>query len=227
VLRAPFVAAVTWLRGDFVAVYRVGTLVCLLAGTLLSLPAVSAMLRRGQRPVIVLVVLSAIVLGPATFGAVMWGHPEELLGAGLAVAAVVAAIHRRGVVAGVLLGLAVATKQWGLFAVLPTLMLARGQRRQVASAAVIVAGVFVLGYVPLAAPCGSSLLRRARLAKTFVTRRRAPPTERLPRSAPLTARPLARQLRASNPLFRSDSVGFGRNKTAAKRRFRLAPLSVF
>ena len=54
-----------------------------------------------------------------------------------------AAAHRRALAAGVLLGLALATKQWGLFAVLPVLMLARGQRRQVAFVGAIVAGVFL------------------------------------------------------------------------------------
>jgi hypothetical protein len=106
------------------------------------------MLRRGQHPLIVLTALAAILVGPATFKAVFWGHPEELLGAALAVAAVLAAIHRRPVAAGVFLGLAVGTKQWGLFAILPVLMVARGQRRQVVVASVIVAGAF---FVPMLA----------------------------------------------------------------------------
>jgi Glycosyltransferase family 87 len=143
-LRAPFVALVTLARGDLIAQYRVGTLICLLAVALLCVPAGALMLRRGQHPLIVLVILAAILVGPATFKAVFWGHPEELLGAALAVAAVLAAIHRRAVTAGVLLGLAIATKQWGLFAALPVLMVARGQRRQVALVSLIVAGAFVL-----------------------------------------------------------------------------------
>jgi hypothetical protein len=74
----------------------------------------------------------------------MWGHPEEPLAGALAVAAVLAASSRRGVAAGVLLGLAVATKQWGLFAALPVLMLARGQRLRVLGAAAAVGAALVL-----------------------------------------------------------------------------------
>jgi Gpi18-like mannosyltransferase len=91
-----------------------------------------------------LTIMAAIVVGPATFRALRWGHPEDLLGAALAVAAVLAASHRRPVTAGVLLGLAIATKQWGVFALLPVLMLARGQRRRVASVAGIVASAFIV-----------------------------------------------------------------------------------
>jgi hypothetical protein len=143
-LRAPFVGLVTLARGDLIAQYRVGTLICLLAVMFLLLPAAALMLRRGQHPLIVLTVLAAILVGPTTFKAVFWGHPEELLGAALAVAAVLAAIHGRAVAAGVLLGLAVGTKQWGLFAVLPVLMVARGQRRQVVVASGVVITAFVL-----------------------------------------------------------------------------------
>ena len=105
---------VTWLNGDITAQYRSGTLVCLLAVAVLLLLGVMLTLRRGQRPLIALVVIAAIFAGLTTFSAVRWGHPEEASGAAPAVAAVIAASHRRALIAGVLLGLAVATKQWGL-----------------------------------------------------------------------------------------------------------------
>jgi hypothetical protein len=143
-LRVPFVAVASLARGDIVVQYQVGTLVCLLAALIVLLPGVWAMLRCGQRPLIALIAILAIVLGPATSRAVFWGHPEELLGGALAVAAVLAAIRRKGLAAGVFLGLAVATKQWGVFAALPVLIVARGQRRQVACAALVVAGVFIV-----------------------------------------------------------------------------------
>lgn len=144
VLRAPAVAVVTLLKDDVSVQYRVGTLVCFLAAAALLLPGIVLIQRRGQPLLIALIVIAAIFLGPATFAALRWGHPEELLGAALAIAAVLAASHRRMVAAGVLLGLAVATEQWGLFAVLPVLMLARGQRRLVASVSLIVAGAFIV-----------------------------------------------------------------------------------
>jgi len=143
-LRAPAVGVATLLKDDVGVQYRVGTLVCFLVAAAVLMPGIVLMLRRGQRVLIVLIVVAAIFAGPATFAALRWGHPEELLGAALAIAAVLAASHRRMVIAGVLLGLAVATEQWGLFAVLPVLMLARGQRRLVASVAVAVAGVFIV-----------------------------------------------------------------------------------
>ncbi len=143
-LRAPFVGLIAWTNGTIDIQYRVGTLVLMLSVVALLLPAVKLMLRRGQHPLIILVTLAAILVGPAMLKALRWGHPEELLGAALAVAAVLAAVHRRGVAAGVFLGLAVATKQWGVFAVLPVLMLAPGLRRQVGLTATIVAAVFIV-----------------------------------------------------------------------------------
>jgi Glycosyltransferase family 87 len=143
-LRAPFVGLVTLARGSMIAQYRFGTFICLLVAMLLFLPAGALMLRRGRSPAIVLILLAAILVGLPTIRSVFWGHPEELLGGALAVAAVLAAVHRRGVAAGVLLGLAVATKQWGLLAALPVLIAARGQRRQVIGASVVVAGVLIV-----------------------------------------------------------------------------------
>lgn len=146
-LRAPFVALVDWSKGDIIIQYRFGMLVCLLATLMLLLPAIWLMLRRGQHPLVVIAVVAAVVVGPVTFKAAFWGHPEEFLGAALAVAAVLAAIHRKAVAAGVLLGLAIATKQWGLFAVLPALTVAGEHRRRVALIAGVVAGVFILPMV--------------------------------------------------------------------------------
>lgn len=142
--RAPFVALVAWTNGDIATQYRVGTCVLFLATVILLLPAFRLMLLRGQHVLIVLALIAAITLGPATLAEVRWGHPEEMLGAALAVAAVLAAIHRRSVAAGVLAGLAIATKQWGIFAVLPVLMLSPGQRVRVACIAAAVASVFIL-----------------------------------------------------------------------------------
>ncbi len=143
-LRAPFVGLVTWLGGGFVPQYRVGTLVCLLTAALLLLPAVHLMLQRGQRPLVVLAIVAAIVVGPIAFKAIVWGHPEEFVGGAIAVAAVLAAGVRRPVLAAVLLGLAIATKQWGVFAAIPVFMLVPGRRRLVAAVTAAVIGVTVL-----------------------------------------------------------------------------------
>jgi hypothetical protein len=78
------------------------------------------------------------------FKALHWGHPEEFVGASLAVAAVLLAAQGRGALAGVTLGLAVATKQWALLAALPVLMLAAEQWRRVLVIAVGVSAVLVI-----------------------------------------------------------------------------------
>ncbi|HEY3190170.1 MAG TPA: glycosyltransferase 87 family protein, partial [Solirubrobacteraceae bacterium] len=66
--------------------------------------------------------LGLCAAGPIAERALEIGHPEEILGGTLCVAAVLAAGSRRTVWAGVLLGLAVATKAWALLAVGPVLL---------------------------------------------------------------------------------------------------------
>ena len=62
------------------------------------------------------------VANPVTLYALQLGHAEELLGAVLCVAAVLAAQDGRVGWSGVLLGLAVANKQWGVLAIGPVLV---------------------------------------------------------------------------------------------------------
>ena len=59
---------------------------------------------------------------PVTLYALQYGHAEELLGAVLCVAAVLAAQRGRAGWAGLLLGLAIANKEWALLAVGPVLL---------------------------------------------------------------------------------------------------------
>ena len=88
------------------------------------------------------------LINPLTFRALAYGHPEEPLAAALVVAAIVAAFTRRPLAAGVMLGLAIATKQWALLAAGPVLLAAApGAWRQVAVAAVAIAAVL---YAPVA-----------------------------------------------------------------------------
>src|SRR2546421_338648 len=70
--------------------------------------------RRGRSWWIRLVVAGLCVVNPVTFKALWWGHPEEVLGAALCVGAVLAAGRGRTGTGGLLLGLAIATKQWAL-----------------------------------------------------------------------------------------------------------------
>jgi hypothetical protein len=65
------------------------------------------------------IALALCVANPLTLPALEIGHPEELLGAVLCVAAVLAAQGKRPIWAGVLLGLAIANKEWALVAIGP------------------------------------------------------------------------------------------------------------
>jgi len=79
------------------------------------------------------------------FHALADGHPEELLGAALCVAAVLAASSGRSpLAAGLLLGLALGTKQWAVLAAGPALLAAPRGRAQIATAAIAVGGAITL-----------------------------------------------------------------------------------
>jgi hypothetical protein len=82
--------------------------------------------------------LAICVVNPLTLHALEIGHPEELLGACLCVGAVLLAGSERPLWAGVMLGLAIANKEWALLATGPVL-LALAPRRRIASLASAIA----------------------------------------------------------------------------------------
>lgn len=144
--------------GDLDWTFRVDGATGLLALVCLALVLVAA-IRRGApahegtavSPV-VLLVLGLVVAGPLAARALEVGHPEELVGGVLCVAAVLAA-GRSGthdgrswsLLAGALLGAAVANKAWAVLAVLPVLALLSGRRARLwALAAATGAGVVLL-----------------------------------------------------------------------------------
>ena len=131
-LRAPFVAPV--FHSNLETVYFAGAIPCLLATVFLGLALARIAAERGQSPAVQGLIAGLAVINPITFRALHWGHPEELLCAALCVGAVLAALRERELLAGVLLGLAIATKQWALIAILPALLAA--PRRQLALLAI-------------------------------------------------------------------------------------------
>jgi hypothetical protein len=131
-LRAPFVALV--FHSSIDTVYFAGALPCVLATVVLGLALARFAAERGQSPAVQGLIAGLAVINPITFRALHWGHPEELLCAALCVGAVLAALRERELLAGVLLGLAIATKQWALIAILPALLAA--PRRQLALLAI-------------------------------------------------------------------------------------------
>src|SRR5579875_2892064 len=88
--------------------------------------------------------------GPLTPLALEAGHPEELLGAALLLAAVLCALRGRPLATGALLGLAIGSKEWAVVAVGP-LLATVASRRGLAAAAKTFGGA-VGGALLLLAP---------------------------------------------------------------------------
>ena len=135
-LRAPLAALA---GADSVWGYRAGALVCLLA-----LVWLGALVARRAGAALGLVAATLLVANPVSFEALRLGHPEELLGAALCVAAVLLARDRQ-LWAAVALGAALATKQWALIAIAPVLAAApREARVRLAATAAAVAAAVVI-----------------------------------------------------------------------------------
>ena len=128
-LRAPFALAADAAGGDALAVFRALAAPALLASAVLGLVLWSGLARAGRTRA-AWAALGLAVLHPTAVRALETGHPEEVVGGALAVAAVGLAIAGRPVAAGVVLGLAGANKPWAIVAALPVLMaLDRGHVR--------------------------------------------------------------------------------------------------
>jgi hypothetical protein len=161
-LRAPFAA----LTGDPMTAYRLGALACLAAGGLLGLWVARLMKERGHSRGARVTVWALCAAGPMTFNAILWGHPEETLGAALCVAAVLFAGRDRPIVAAIALGLALATKQWAVIAIVPVLIAA--PRRRVALG-VVAAGLALVLTLPLVLGGPDSFAHNTRMASNTVT----------------------------------------------------------
>ncbi|HKP90315.1 MAG TPA: glycosyltransferase 87 family protein [Thermoleophilaceae bacterium] len=145
-LRAPFAAAAKASGGDHASLYmyRAGAFACLLALALLAVWTMAAMLRRGRPRLGAFLVPTALLAGPLTYAALDYGHPEELLGAALCTGGVLAAGRGRSLWAGVLLGCAIATKQWAILAVPVAIVAAPRGRVRMPLFAAAFAGLFTL-----------------------------------------------------------------------------------
>jgi hypothetical protein len=148
--RAPFALLPGLWGGGQLAVYRMVALPCLLAAAALGMWLVAQMRAAGRPMPWRAVVLGVCVVNPLTLRALELGHPEELLGGTLCVAAVLLAARDRPLWAGLALGLAIANKEWALLAVGPVL-LALPSRRTLcmlsagAAAAIILAPLALVG----------------------------------------------------------------------------------
>jgi hypothetical protein len=136
-LRAPFVALV--FGGTEAQVFFAGALPCLLATLVLGLVLGRVAADHGQPPAVQGLVAGLAVISPVSLRALHWGHPEELLAGALCVGAVLLALRDRPLLAGLALGLACATKQWALIAVLPVVLSASERRLALLTVAALAA----------------------------------------------------------------------------------------
>jgi len=132
--RAPFALLPGLWGGGKLAVYRAVAVPCLAALAALAVWLVAQTRARGARaperprglagdgPWARSLVLALCVANPLTLLALEHGHPEEMLGAALCVAAVLLAARNHPVWAGLALGLAVANKEWAIVAAGPVLL---------------------------------------------------------------------------------------------------------
>jgi hypothetical protein len=134
-LRAPFAALAAALGDGPAGIYRWGDLPCLMSLALVSIWLSRLAVRRAGASARTANLTRALIaavclLNPLVHDALYWGHPEELVTASLAAGALLAGYEQRALTTGLLAGLAVASKQWALLAVAPSvLLLARGRLR--------------------------------------------------------------------------------------------------
>jgi hypothetical protein len=145
-LRAPAGLVARALGGGELGVFRAGAFECVLALGALGLVLAAGMRRRGVAPLGRAALVGLLVLVPLLLGAVLFGHPEEALGAALCVCSVLLAGDGRPALAGVAVGLAVVNKPWGVIAAVPALLAAeRSERLRLAACAAAVAVPWLAG----------------------------------------------------------------------------------
>ena len=146
-VRAPLGVLAGALGMDEPQLFRLTALPCLLA-----LAALAVHLTRRARDRFPddrwwLLVLGLGGASPLAWKAIGFGHPEELLVTALIVGAVLAALGDRAVPAGLMLGAAVACKQWAVVGALPVLFAASRQHVRLLVAAAGAGGALLLPFV--------------------------------------------------------------------------------
>ncbi len=143
-VRAPFAGIAHIWRPTEVTVYRWGVLPCVISLAVLGLWLARIARTRGTGAVGQWAIVLLSVLNPLVTSAIALGHPEELMTASLCVAALVAALERRALLSTVLLGLAIACKQWSVVAILPVLLALERDRVRALGGALAVAAVVTI-----------------------------------------------------------------------------------
>jgi hypothetical protein len=150
-LRAPFALIASLANGSKLLIYRYSALPCLLALAALGAWIATRLRAAGRSRLTAALTLAVCFVNPLTYYAMKIGHPEEVLGAVLCVVAVVAALRGHVNWAGILLGLAIANKEWALVAIGPVLLALPAKRIHTL---LIAAGVTGLLLAPIAKGSG-------------------------------------------------------------------------
>ena len=128
-VRAPFAELANLFEPSLLLEYRLGAIPCLLAAAGLASWLWDQMTLERRPAWARIAVAGLIVINPMVFFALEAGHPEEVLGASLCAGAVIAAARGHALLAGLLLGLAIATKHWAVLAAIPTVLALPAERR--------------------------------------------------------------------------------------------------
>ncbi len=164
--RAPFALLPGLWGGGPLALYRTVAAPCLLASALLGVLLLARMRAQGFSTLARAVTLGICVANPITLLALEVGHPEELLGACLCVAAVLLAASSgegrlRPLLAGLALGLAIANKEWALLAAGPVLLALPARRRWPCLSVAVLVAAAILAPLALTAAGGFTTSTRA------------------------------------------------------------------
>ena len=122
-LRVPFAAIGVALGDGTLGVYRWGALPCLIVLGLVAVWLARFAGRRGAGHAAQILIVGVVLLNPLVDSALYWGHPEEILTAALGTGAIIAALEQRPLAAGLLVGLAIASKQWALVLLIPVVLI--------------------------------------------------------------------------------------------------------
>lgn len=143
-LRLPF-AAIAYLGSPTqLEVYRWGAVPCMLSLALLGCWLAGIARSRGSGALGQVAIVAVCLFNPLVFSALGTGHPEELLTASFAAGAIVAAAQRRALLGTILIGLAIASKQWALIALFPMLAVFPGRRLRILAGAAAIVAAFSL-----------------------------------------------------------------------------------
>jgi Glycosyltransferase family 87 len=128
ILRAPFALLPNLWGGGDLALFRSVAVPCVLAAVAFATFLWWRGGRLGQSALTCWIALLLVACNPITLRGLEIGHPEELFGGVLCVAAALAAGARRPLLAGLLLGFALANKPWAVIAIVPLLAILPDRR---------------------------------------------------------------------------------------------------